>query len=112
MARTNRICKVCGKSYYYCPSCEGKESLQTWRVLTCSEECNTIFRTLQLHYQKNISNEDVAEILKGLDLSILKNANDSIKQQVKEILNSVLPKEDSQPKPIRKRNKIATDEIN
>lgn len=89
---TNRICKICGKAYYYCPSCDnhigadGRREL--WRVMVHDENCRKIMDTLQRHSTKEYSDEQARQILLSCDLSVIGDkATDLIKRQIAAIMD-------------------------
>ena len=41
-----RKCKICGKSYQVCPTCETVKSFMPWRTLVCSLEEYQVFSIL------------------------------------------------------------------
>lgn len=110
--RTNRVCKICGKAYYYCVSCDeaqrGQKGYEPWHILVHDDNCLRIFTTLQNHFINKISDEEAREILNSCDLSVVENASDSIKKQVNDIVDREAPTVVEEPateevkKPIRK----------
>ncbi len=46
---TTRICKICGKKYKVCPSCEEVRTFAPWRTLVCSVEHYQVFTILSEH---------------------------------------------------------------
>ena len=44
MAKSNKECRVCGKVYQYCPTCQYTEP--SYRELVCSEDCNSVWQAL------------------------------------------------------------------
>ena len=44
MAKTQKICKCCGKEFSYCPSCNYTEP--AYKQFVCSEDCNDIWQAL------------------------------------------------------------------
>ena len=44
MAKSNKICRVCGKDYQYCSNCNYKEP--AYKQLVCSDVCNEIWKAL------------------------------------------------------------------
>lgn len=96
--KTNRICKVCGKAYYYCVSCSqavsAKPGFEPWHILVHDENCKLIFETLQKHFLKEYTTAQARGILKTCDLSVL---TDSTKKQVDEIMRVSTPKKIKAP---------------
>lgn len=94
--KTNRICKICGKAYYYCASCDesaaGKTGYEPWHILVHDENCYKIFTILQKHFLKEYSNEYAKRLLKQCDLSVLETAPENIKKQANNILNTRKPR--------------------
>lgn len=88
-----RKCKLCQKEYRYCPHCEEFKHEPKWKFMFHDENCNTIFNTLQLHYQKKYTDDEAIKILKSCDLSVLKNATDAIRKQVQDILDKEIKEE-------------------
>lgn len=90
--KTNRVCKVCGKKYYYCVSCDeaqrGQKGYEPWHILVHDHNCLQIFTTLQNHFTKELTDEMAREELSSCDLSVIKNATDSVKKQVNEIMKT------------------------
>ena len=105
--RTNRICKICGTSYYYCSSCDeakaGKKGAEPWHILVHDENCMRIFTTLQNHYLKKCSTKQARETLKSCDLSVLENAPENIKIQANAILTEP-PARRGRPKKVIEEN--------
>ena len=93
--RTNRVCKICGKAYYYCVSCDeaqrGLKGYEPWHILVHDENCLRIFTTLQNHFTKEITDKEARNILKSCDLSVLENATKNVKEQVNAIVIKEVP---------------------
>lgn len=93
--RTNRVCKICGKAYYYCVSCDeaqrGLKGYEPWHILVHDENCLRIFTTLQNHFTKEITDEEARNILNSCDLSVIENAMNSVKEQVNAIVAKEVP---------------------
>lgn len=110
--RTNRTCKICGKAYYYCVSCDeaqrGLQGYEPWHILVDDNNCFRIFTTLQNHSTKAITDDMAREILSSCDLSVLENARDNIKEQVNSIMATGISKEEpvaeeeTEIKPVRR----------
>lgn len=63
-----RKCKICGKSYQVCPTCETVKSFMPWRTLVCSLEEYQVFSILS-DYLCNKDAVTAAKSLDGLKLS-------------------------------------------
>lgn len=109
--KTNRVCKICGKAYYYCVSCDeaqrGQDGYEPWHILVHDHNCLQIFTTLQNHFTKDITDEQAREKLNACDLSVVETATKSVKEQVENILRTEAKEEASTPKikvekPVRK----------
>ena len=62
-----RICKVCGKTYEYCPSCSSDP--EYWKVNYCSEGCMNVYLTFNRFVFGHITEDDVKNKLKDVDTS-------------------------------------------
>lgn len=82
-----RNCKLCQTVYRYCPHCSDYKHEPKWKIMFHDENCFTIFNILQLHSQKKYSDEEAAEKLNACDLSVLEHATETIRMQVKDILD-------------------------
>lgn len=89
--KTNRVCKICGKAYYYCAACDqaqaGKQGYEPWHILVHDENCHKIFDTLQRHFTKEYTDEQAREILKTCNLSVIEGGPDNIKRQITSIMD-------------------------
>ncbi len=57
-----RICKICGKKYKVCPTCEGVRTFTPWRTLTCDPQEFMLFEILSKHTLDHDSIEAVNQI--------------------------------------------------
>lgn len=65
--KANRICKVCGDEYYYCPNCSGNR-LPSWYVAFDREDCKSLFNTCVQYNLGNIDADAAKAKLGGIDL--------------------------------------------
>lgn len=102
-----RKCLLCQKEYKYCPYCAEDAYKPKWMFLFHDENCSKIFDTLQRHTQGFYTDEEAIENLKKLDLSVLDNATETVKEQVKRILSKEKVKENQieEKQPIMMKNK-------
>ncbi len=59
---TTRICKICGKKYKVCPSCEGVRTFTPWRTITCDPQEFMLFELLSKHTFDHDSVEAVKQM--------------------------------------------------
>lgn len=90
MAKTNRICKVCGLEYYFCPACSATRAnpQPKWKINYCSENCKTISSTAIKYNCNDITKEEAKEILSKCDLSKINEYDDDLKLTIKDISNA------------------------
>ena len=69
MAKTNRICKTCGKAYYYCPTCDF-EKRPTWFAMWDSEKCKDMFMLLSAESMNKVSTIDTKKQLLDMGVSL------------------------------------------
>lgn len=97
--QNNRVCKICGRSYYYCYSCDeaqrGKTGFEPWHILVHDNNCRVIFDTLQRYFTKEYSKGQARKILKSCDLSAADSADERTKKQIEEIMIEPEPKQRS-----------------
>lgn len=93
--RTNRTCMICQTKYYYCSHCDealaGAPGFEPWKILVHDENCRKILNILQKHSTKVLSTKEAKELLQECDLSVIDTAQDIVKNQVKEIMDSSEP---------------------
>lgn len=88
-----RKCLLCQKEYKYCPYCAEDAYKPKWMFLFHDENCSEIFDVLQRHDQGFYTDEEAIIRLKSLDLTVLKNATENVKNQVKKILSKEVKEE-------------------
>lgn len=88
MAKNNRICKVCGSEYNFCPTCAGVTATEKYRTMFCSKNCRDVFHTLSRYIVKDVTKDEAKEILSSLDLSKRNKFSDAIKADIDEIMGT------------------------
>lgn len=78
-----RICKVCQKSYDFCPVCDDKPY---WTIMFHDENCKQIFDILQKHFLKEYSDRVAVIKLKKCDLSQINSFDSAIQKQINDLL--------------------------
>ena len=85
MARANRTCKVCGKKYYYCPSCPDI-ARPSWYGMFHEENCKNIFYILMDFFLGKITKAGAQKKLETCDLSNLTSFDSGIQKQIRDIM--------------------------
>ena len=82
-----RTCYMCGEKYSYCPTCSEDKSKPAWMATFHDENCKTIFQTCTKYNMKSITKEEAKEVLSQCDLSNKASFRDSVKKDLKVILD-------------------------
>lgn len=86
MAKANRICKTCGKAYFYCNNCNKKNADPQWMLMWDTENCKNVFETVS-NYAQNVDSKAVAKKkLSKCDLSKQYTFNEKIRALIDEIM--------------------------
>lgn len=86
MPKSNRICKVCGTKYYYCPSCPD-DRREKWHVLACSAKCHDAFNILSDEYAGRVTTVDAKKKLVSLGFNKTDIFNENIVEHALRVLN-------------------------
>lgn len=86
MGRPNRKCLVCGKEYEFCRSCFEFVNHPVWRNLFDEDNCRKVFDAVSNYKQNAITKMVAKERLSECDLSRKDEWNDSIRNDVNEIM--------------------------
>jgi hypothetical protein len=86
MAKANKSCYTCNKSYYYCSTCPG-EKKEVYNNMFCCERCSKIFKTLTDETFKRIDIAECKKQLMELNVSTEETLKDGIKKHVSRILD-------------------------
>lgn len=91
MVQNNKICKVCGKAYKFCPACNENRAnpKPNWYKTYDSEECKLIFDTAVLVGLKKISAYEAQQKLNGCDLN--KDFDEDLQVVINEIKSARKP---------------------
>lgn len=81
MAKTNRICKTCGKAYYYCPTCDF-EKRPTWFAMWDSEKCKDMFMLLSAESMNKVSTIDTKKQLLDMGVTLDDSFTEPIKKHI------------------------------
>lgn len=110
--KTNRVCKTCGKQYFYCSHCDKTLNTPTWMLMWHDENCKNVFETVSAFLQKQIDKKEAKRRLEKCDLRHLYTFKDSVRSVVETIfeeekveIKSSTIEEKSQKKTISKRSR-------
>lgn len=81
-----RTCLLCHTQYSYCPHCSKDADKPRWMMMFHNENCEQIFDILQRHEQNIYSDEEAIKRMKERDLSVLKGATETVRNQVNQLL--------------------------
>lgn len=111
--KNNRICKVCGEKYYFCPSCSKIPVTEKYKNMFCSKNCYDIFYTLSRLTVGTINKPEAKDILSSLDLSKQNQFSEKIKSEVDEIMKTnKKPKKKAKLEPVYNNEAIDVDDKN
>lgn len=84
MANLNRVCKVCGTQYRYCPTCAGDSNKPKWMTMFDCQDCKTIF---DVATSFNLGKIDKVKAKKMLvDVNINKHFTEAIQRDIDNIM--------------------------
>lgn len=106
MARSNKICFLCGRKYHYCPTCSPDINKPSWYAMWCSEECKNLDQILAAHTMKHITTEEAQVKIKELKLKNVEFTDENVEKHYYEVMSYKIKNEESQ-KDI-KENKATT----
>lgn len=86
MAKTNRICKTCGKAYYYCPTCDF-EKRPTWFAMWDSEKCKDMFMLLSAESMNKVSTIDAKKQLLDMGVTLDDSFTEPIKKHITRVFD-------------------------
>lgn len=86
--RANRVCKTCGKQYYYCSNCQKNLNSPEWMLLWDTQNCKSVFEIVSDYDQKHITKEQARERLLKCNLREEYTFTEKIRNLVDEIMES------------------------
>lgn len=86
MAQANRICKTCGKEYFFCSHCEKSLNSPQWMLMWHDENCKMVYEIASDYAQGRISKKDAKERLAKCDLKVLYTFNENIRNILEDIM--------------------------
>lgn len=90
---TERICKICGKSYKVCTTCNSIKTFSPWRLLVCNAQEYQLFAALsRFDYDKDAVAASQALNQIGLDDADIANYIPSVQEQINKIKKTKKPR--------------------
>lgn len=89
MAKSNRICFLCGKKYSYCNTCGTDINKPSWYTMWCSENCKNLDQILAAHTMKQITTEEARKKIEDLKLNNVKFADENVEKHYNEIMSYI-----------------------
>lgn len=86
MGQTNRICKTCGKEYYYCSNCDKSKNSPQWMLIWDTENCKNIFEIVSNFDQGVYTKEEASKKLEKCDLREKYSFNSKIIELIDKIM--------------------------
>lgn len=87
MPKANRICKTCGKEYFFCNNCERKLNSPQWMLMWDTQNCKNIFEIVSNYAQKVDSKAVAKKKLSKCDLSQQYTFNKNIRALIEDIMH-------------------------
>ena len=84
--QTNRICKTCGKKYFFCSNCDKNLNDPQWKLMWHEENCKNIFEIVSSYVQKQIPKEVAKEKLEKCNLREVYTFKENIRLIIEEII--------------------------
>lgn len=88
MAKNNRVCKVCGSEYNFCPTCQRLTSSEKYKLMFCSQNCRDVFQVCANHTVGMIDKATAKEELSALDLSKQNQYSEKLKADIDTIMDN------------------------
>lgn len=89
MAKSNRICFLCGKKYSYCNTCGTDINKPSWYTMWCSEDCKNLDQILAAHTMKQNTTEEAKKKIEDLKLNNVKFADENVEKHYNEIMSYI-----------------------
>ena len=85
MPQANRICKTCGKQYYFCTNCNKTLNSPQWMLMWHDENCKKVFEIVSDYAQKHITKADAKKRLETCNMRVFYTFNEKIRTYIEEI---------------------------
>ena len=85
MAQANRICKTCGKQYFFCSNCEKSSNSPQWMLMWHDLNCKKVFEIVSDYAQGRLSKSNAREALSKCDLKVYYTFKENIRNIIDDI---------------------------
>lgn len=82
MSDSNRTCKVCGKTYHYCPTCPRDSDKPAWMTRFDSSTCKQLWDILVANGNGESTDQETVQKLNQLNYKSLNIENEGIKAHI------------------------------
>lgn len=85
--KNNRTCLICHRNYHFCPTCGEDAGKPSWYAIFDGENCHEIYEVCVAYRDKIFDAKKAYEEISKLDISGLKDFNETTASQIKEIIS-------------------------
>lgn len=89
MAQANRICKTCGKEYFFCTHCDKSLDSPQWMLMWHDENCKKVFEIASDYAQGRLPKDKAKKELNKCNLSVFY----TFKENIRNILEDIMAEE-------------------
>ncbi len=89
MAQANRICKTCGKQYFFCSNCEKSLNSPQWMLMWHDLNCKRVFEIASDYAQGRLTKNEAKKELDKCDLTVFY----TFKENIRNILEDIMTEE-------------------
>lgn len=82
----NRTCKVCGKSYHYCPTCPRDNDKPTWMTRFDSSNCKQLWDILAANGNGEATDAETVQKLNSINYKSIPVENEGIKAHIARLM--------------------------
>lgn len=86
MAEFNRICKTCGKEYFFCAHCEKSLNSPQWMLLWHDDNCKRVFEIVSDYAQGRLPKMVAKAELNKCNLRVLYTFKENIRNIIEDIM--------------------------
>lgn len=91
MPQANRVCKTCGKNYFFCSNCDKTLNSPQWMLMWCSENCKAVFEIVSDYAQNRLSKNEAKKKLEKCNLKVEYSFTEKIRNYIEEIMAEEKP---------------------